>query len=65
MVRTTTFTIYINTNERVIVEKCHNYNEFLILMGEFQDQGLLDQPRVSTKRLTGRCQEAYGIRETG
>jgi len=56
VVRATTFTIYINTNRRVIKEKCHNINEFLILMQEFQDQGLLDQPRV---RLTGRCQEAY------
>ena len=59
VVRGITFTVYINTNERVIEKKCHNINEFLVLMGDYQDQGLLDRPRVSTKRFTGRCQEAY------
>ena len=59
VVRATTFTVYVDTNEQTINEKCHNINELMILLGDLQDQGLIDRPRVSTKRFTGRCQEAY------
>jgi len=59
VVRATTFTVYVDTNKQTIHTKCHTINELLILLGELQDQGLVDQPAVSTKRFLGRCQEEH------
>ncbi len=60
MVRATTFTVYVDTNKQTVRETCHTINELMIVLGELQDQGLVDRPRVNTTRFTGRCQEAYG-----
>ena len=57
VVRATTFTVYVDTNKQTVNTKCHTINELLIVLGELQDQGLVDKPRVSTTRFTGRCQE--------
>ena len=49
VVRALTVTVYIDTNERTIHGEFHNLNELMICLGEWQDQGLLDQPRVKLR----------------
>jgi hypothetical protein len=62
VVRATTFTVYVDTNKQTVRETCHTINELMIVLGELQDQGLVDKPAVSTKRFLGRCQEEYAER---